>query len=63
MFAAQQKPPSMTKRTARSATARDPLLYKSTYNGPCEDSDYDPHHITMPFKHSEQIHREILEGD
>ncbi len=39
------------------------MLYKSTYSGPCEDSDHDPHHITMPFKHSEQLHREILQGE
>lgn len=31
------------------------MLYKSTYKGEV-DSDADEYHITMPFKHSEQMH-------
>jgi hypothetical protein len=31
-------------------------LYKSTYHGEELDSDLDEFHITMPFKHSEELH-------
>jgi len=57
--------PSKTKRTSRTSrtTRFNDGLYKSTYDGPLEDSDLDPNHITMPFKHSEELHHQILEGD
>jgi len=50
--------PSKTKRTSRTGrSARENSdLFKSTYDGPYEDSDHDPNHITMPFKHSEELH-------
>jgi len=40
---------------------RDKEIYESTYNGNEVDSDRDEFHITMPFNHSEEIHRQILE--
>lgn len=36
------------------------MLYKTTYKGDHDDSDDDPYHITMPFKHSEELHHQIL---
>ena len=38
----------------------DDLLYKSTYSGREDDSDKDEYHITMPFKHNDEIHHKIL---
>ena len=35
-------------------------MYKSTYSGVEEDSDQDRFHITMPFKHSQELHHKIL---
>lgn len=48
---------------------RTPELYKSTYkegkgkgkNGGDLDSDRDPYHITMPFRHSDELRRQIFE--
>ena len=36
------------------------MLYKSTFEADEGDSDQDEYHITMPFKHSEELHRKIL---
>ena len=36
------------------------MLYKSTFEASDGDSDQDQYHITMPFKHSEELHRKIL---
>jgi len=36
------------------------LLYTSTYDGPDSDSDKDDCHITMPFRHGEDVHHKIL---
>ena len=38
----------------------DDLKYKSTYSGREDDSDKDEYHITMPFMHNDEIHRQIL---
>ena len=35
-------------------------LFTSTYNGEEADSDFDDCHITMPFKHSEELHNKVL---
>ena len=35
-------------------------LYKSTYHGEELDSDLDEFHITMPFKHSDELHQDVL---
>jgi len=35
-------------------------LYKSTYTGEAGDSDDDEFHITMPFKHSDELHQDVL---
>lgn len=38
------------------------MLYKTTYKGEEVDSDAEEYHITMPFKHNEEIMREIHDG-
>ena len=43
-----------------SARKQNAELFKSTYDGEKQDSDHDEYHITMAFKHSEDLHQEVL---
>lgn len=50
-----------TETMYQKEAKRDKEIYESTYKGTEVDSDKDEFHITMPFNHSDEIHRKILE--
>ena len=61
--AGMEMEPPKEEKSSRLSSRVNPLLYKSTYKGPKEDSDDDEFHLTMPFKHNETFHQEILDVD